>query len=242
MLFQSPASTTAITALIAAAGVVVGAVVTAAAAAFSAQQKIREVELLYQQKLRDNYLSNARQFLEEVYVPIGIALGSLGDAYDAARQAIDFGASRIDPAAQDAFENACGRYLQIIDDLFARGADAFLTTAIELRLRSLNSFLRASRTATQPIIKMVLQVRTGMFPVAPRFSSSITKEIRGRFAAELYGLTSSFSIPWFGISYSAEELIAAPLTSRQFEKRIVVDIADIKLLIKEVTLGGHAGT
>src|SRR5205809_3525839 len=106
-------------------------------------------------------------------------------------------------------------------------------------MRLFNNFLRTARTVTQPIVKVVVQVSGGMFPVAPRFASSITKEIRGRFASELYGLGSSFRILGFGFSYSAEELIAAPLTSRQFEKRMVVDIVDIKLLIKEVTLGGH---
>src|SRR5436190_16282173 len=118
MGFQTSSTSTTSTALIGAAGIAVGAAITAFASAFSARQKIREVELVYQQKLRENYLANARQYLKDVYVPVGIALGSLGDAYDAARQVIDFENRSIDQAAEHAFENARGRYLQIIDDLF----------------------------------------------------------------------------------------------------------------------------
>ena len=238
MCFQTTISPGAITALIAAGGVVVGAVVTALAAAFSARQKIREVELVYEQKLRDNYLTNARQYIYSVYVPIGIALGSLGDAYLAVRQHIDFKAKHVDPAAQKQFEDACDSYLQIIDDLFSRGADAFLTSATELRLRSFSSFLRSSRNAKEPSVQMVFQAASSFIP-APA-DSVYTTHAGGKLAAKLYGSGVSVNIAGIGFSYSAKELIAAPLTSREFEKRLVEDIAKIKYLIKEVTLGTHS--
>ena len=183
MIFQISASPGAITALIAAAGVVVGAGVTALAAAFSARQKIREVELTYEQKLRDNYLANARQYIYSVYVPIGIALGSLGDAYLAVRQQIDFKARRVAPTAQKAFEDACDSYLRVIDDLFSRGADAFLTSATELRLRSFSSFLRSSRNAKEPTVQMVFQVGRSLF--MPTLADSIvTTHVGGKIGSE----------------------------------------------------------
>ncbi len=53
-------------ALIATVGVVAGALLTALAAAYAARQKTREIELTYQQKLQENYLTNARQYIQGV--------------------------------------------------------------------------------------------------------------------------------------------------------------------------------
>jgi hypothetical protein len=81
---------TAINALIATAGVVVGALLTALASTYTARQKTREIELAYERKLEENYLANARQYIEGVYAPLSIALTRLSDAYRVCRGQISF--------------------------------------------------------------------------------------------------------------------------------------------------------
>jgi hypothetical protein len=216
--FQSSPPPAATTALIAAAGVVVGALVTALAAAYAAKQKTREVELTYRQKLQDNYLANARQFIEEVYVPISIALGTLSDAFQFAKQFIDDKAGTIDPAAQNFFGTSRDAYMLTIDDLFARGADAYLTSAVEIRLRSFNSFLRASATAVKPVVRLSFQVSGWAFPLSSLSSTAVTTEIGGKLASGLYGNRASFNFFGFGFSYDAKELIGGWATDRPIRR------------------------
>jgi hypothetical protein len=56
----------------------------------------------------------------------------------------------------------------------------------------------------------------------------------GKFSVEPFSLGAG----GFGLSYKSE-VLAAPIYSRDFERRIVVDVPTIKSLIKEVTLGSH---
>jgi hypothetical protein len=62
----------------------------------------------------------------------------------------------------------------------------------------------------------------------------------GRERLAVYGGVD-VALPWLGTSYRVERLLEAPLTSADFERRIVTDLARIKNLIKEVTLGAHVG-
>jgi hypothetical protein len=224
-------------AIIAACGVGAGAGVTALAAAYAARQKIREVELTYEQKLRDNYLSNARQYTNGIYVPISMALRKLGDAYKT------FQADReIDDEAQAEarFREACDAYESSINELFEKGADAFLTTQLEERLVSFNSFLRASLKADEEIAIAVLTYEMAL-PVAPWISTarSIKKELRGKWAQRFGSNSMSLRVLGAGMYLDTTETVAAPLTSDAFERRFSIDVTAIKYLIKEVTLGAH---
>lgn len=69
------------TAIVAAGGAVIGAGFTAVASAFTARQKIRELDVAYKQRLQDGYLANARAYTHTLYIPLGITLTKLSEAY-----------------------------------------------------------------------------------------------------------------------------------------------------------------
>lgn len=71
-----------------------------------------------------------------------------------------------------------------MEDLFARGADAFLTAALDERLRAFNVFLRASMDAKEPILNVVFGYNLNLLG---KFSTvhDFTSEARGRWARTL---------------------------------------------------------
>src|ERR1700730_464754 len=241
--FLAAASETAddtwIKALIAAGGVVAGALFTAAAAAYTARQKIKESELTYAQKLQDGYLANARLYIEGVYAPLSIALTKLSNAYRSFRGRINFDPPDVDDKAAATFREACHEYNRTMSDLLDRGADAFLTTALDERIQSFNGFIRESLKASEPVIKFVVGYSLSFAGLSFLTTSyDFTSQVRGRWATRAARLGDvSFKILGSGFKYRVNELLAAPVFSKEFESRISTDIPAIKFLIKEVTLG-----
>ena len=221
-----------VTVLAAALGAVVAGVVNAHAA----NRRIKEVELQYLYKLRDGYLDNARKLAGEVYIPISIALTSLFKSYER------FAAS-INPAAakqaifRDDFETECLRYLQTIDDLFARGADAYLITEIDEQLNDFSNFIRNSLDQKAIRKRRVLQTQFGMLGVFTLPSVEIEGKVTSRIARTTI---PPFKLNAFGLRFSySEKVLAAPFETIEFEARIRTEIPRIKFLVKEVTLGSN---
>jgi len=65
---------TILVALIGTPGLVIGAILSFVVSAFSARQKIRELELTYRQKLDENISTNARLHLDDLYIPLNAGL------------------------------------------------------------------------------------------------------------------------------------------------------------------------
>ncbi len=241
------AAETALTAAIAAAAVVIGAVATAIASSYSARQKIKEIEITYLQKLSETYLSNARLYTNSVYVPISIALSKLADHYEDFRLHIDFTTGEANDESKREFREACSEFNRSLTDLINQGSDAFLTTALEHRLRSFASFIRSSSGASETRVRMVFEyeIRT---PFMPLMSSTISRRIVKESSAHkgsalgLKRLQFSFNVFGAGFRSLMEEILAAPITSREFEERFLTDIANLKFLIKEVTLGAQTAS
>ena len=119
-------NTSATVALITTGGVVIGATVTAIASAFSARQKIRELEVTYTQRLREGYLANARAYTHALYVPLGIQITRLSNAYLMLRPHIPQDYAKPEDPQLQLFLTQCREYLSAMDGFFVRGADAFL--------------------------------------------------------------------------------------------------------------------
>jgi len=196
--------------LIAFAGAVIGALTAAAANMYAASRRIKEMEVSYTFKLRDGYLENARKLTAEVYVPLNIALTKLSAAYDMFRARIDFDANTVPEGSHNFFVGQCRNYLNTVDELFDRGADAYLTTDLDAKLREFNSFIRESTCAETTTTKNVFEAADGWLPFGSRT----------------------------GLGYS-REVLAAPLKSRTFEKKFQIELTRLKTLIKDVTLGSH---
>lgn len=70
-----------IKAIIGLTGVIGGAIIGGFVAAYNAKQKIKEIEIQHSHQLHENYLSNAREYMQSVYIPISIELTNLSQAY-----------------------------------------------------------------------------------------------------------------------------------------------------------------
>jgi hypothetical protein len=227
------------------AGVLLGAIITALASAYSARQKVREIELTYKQKLHESYLTNARQYIKSVYIPLSIALLKLLDRYLKFRDYSKLNPNEMGDIGLEQFQQAYQEYKEVVSNLLERGADAYLTAQLEQRLQSFNRFLDASMTAQNPVISRVLDYRV-YIPGTIRYSGSLTvksdKGVMERVLTSMFGRRrfNLNPIPGISVLYQMPELLAAPITSVEFQERMIQDIQDMKFLIKEVTLGSHA--
>jgi hypothetical protein len=244
----------------------IAAVLTALANGYAANRKIKEIELGYQHKLRDTYVENARKAAAEVYIPISIALTDFSSQYGAFRVSIDFDAGTSDPVAHAKFKAKALSYLEFIDGLMMRGADAYLTTELDEDLQKFNAFIRQSADADHIITKQIIKASVSAFPLgtyqsdftrtstlpstATQKTHSLTRSggplrsVLGRLFSGMRSLENlgakNVSLKVAGISVDlATEVLAAPLDSREFEARITSEIPEIKYLIKEVILGSH---
>lgn len=225
-----------VTVLAAAAGAIIAGIVNA----YAANRKIREIELQYLFKRRDSYIDNARSVMAEVYIPISIALTKLSNSYE--RFVTMNGASQQSAvqAFRDEFETASLAFLDEMDSLLARGADAYLTTAIDERLNDFNNFLRGSLARKTLVKKRVYQASISLFGLKARSGLEETAEVNtwlGRVRIP------TMSISTFGARLGyAERVLSAPIDSDEFEARFKSDVVQIKFLVKDVTLGSTAPT
>lgn len=234
------------TALIAAAASLATALVAGSAAAYGARLKIREIELGYSQKLHENYLSAARQYTRSIYVPLSIALTKLSEAFLEFRDSLDVETRQVDDEIVAGFRQACESFLTEIQRMSAAGADAFFTSELEEQLLSFSTFVRKSLTSTKARADVVFESSFGWGFIAlalggNRLTFRRSGVISGSAAETVQSRGGTVSLMGVSLSYRAEKLLEAPLTSKPFEQRMVEDLPRLKALIKEVTLGAHSG-
>ncbi|HCH2593646.1 TPA: hypothetical protein NKS49_004521 [Vibrio parahaemolyticus] len=223
-----------ITALIAGTAGILGAVIGGYYKALSAKQKILELNQNYNQKLQDNYLEKAREYTESVYAPLSIALAKLSYAF---RQ-YQINTGKIDEhVLLTQLSSAIEEFNSVVMELMSKGAGAFLTTELDERLQSFGAFLDASKNAEHATLKMIFGFA---LPFLGSGFQETERRFSGRFARTLWSPRLAISLGGLGISYEAKEILAAPLSSRDFEERFVRDSHIINVLIKEVTLGAKA--
>lgn len=229
-----------ITGLIAAVSAIVGAIVAAIAKGYASKQKIQELRLIYEQKLEEGYLINAREYTQAVYVPINVALTSLNFAFQnlLARKTEK---GTLSEDAINKFKNESTNFQGTIKNLSERGANAFLTTELDEKLQSFCSFLYSSPSASEPVIKVIFQYFLP-FIGKSRYKGHVAREAKGKWAKFFKSQKFSWEFSLFdvGFSYEAEEILAAPIGSKEFEFRFSKDFHILSSLIKEVTLGSRA--
>jgi len=203
---------------------------------FVVRAKVREVDLLYRQKLADSYLATARTYTREIYVPLNVLLSQLADAYLELREHIDFENATVPASDAAAFRLGAQSFITDLSALVSRGADAFLTTDVEARLRDFRHFLASSLDAQATETKMVIQSFLG--PTTSTTTSSVLPMalVAASTVASRLSSVSLWAGRWARLSVEIETL-AAPLSSRAFEARFSRDLGVLKESIKLVTLG-----
>ncbi len=145
-------------------------------------------------------IENARKLTAEVYIPINIALTKLFNSYERFASTIKLASKDKQKGYRDSFETECLSYLQTIDDLSARGADAYLTTAIDKQLNDFSNFVRNSLDQNVVRKRRVLQATFSLFGLstAPIASDFETNAISAFARTKI----PSFSLGAFGLRLS----------------------------------------
>jgi hypothetical protein len=214
-----------------------GAIVVGVVNAYASRQKIKEVELQYKFKLRDGYLENARKLTEQVYIPINIALTDLYNSYEK----FIVSANTDDDTIEKTYREDCGKYLKAIDDLFRRGADAYLTNSIDETLNGFTNFVRNSLEAKEVTKRQIFQPKISALGFYIFDSPAIERDYIIPAKASSWRTQTqslSFGVGGLHITYN-ERTLAAPIKSDEYQTRLRTEVPVIKSLIKEVTLGYH---
>ena len=219
-----------INAAIAAFAALFGGGIAAVASHVNTRHKLKELELAASQKLRENYLQNAREYTKAIYVPLALAVSRLYDAYNVYQRNITL------QNRDDLFESAIEKWLSEVRRLRDSGAEAFLTNELEDRLRHFSEFLDASLIASEIRRKAVIGYQVGFGGL--NYIESYELTLTGKKAMWLRSPKVSLSMFGMGFTYEADMVLAAPLDTFEFNKRFVSLSSEIRILIKEVTLGG----
>jgi hypothetical protein len=223
--------------IIAAVAAVLGAIVAGVYSQHNARVKLKELQITYEQRLQESYLANARQYTTSLYVPLALALARLSSSFEEFNRQVNAVTGSVDREHEERFRGAILLFYETFNSLTERGADAFLTTELEEGLRSFTSFLRASATAAEPVIKAVYKYRLSIAQFG--ISGQKALEWRGRAASRWRSNPINVDFLGSGFTYQANEVLAAPLNSPDFAQRFSIDVPTLKRLIKEVTLGAH---
>jgi hypothetical protein len=223
-----------ITALIAAAAAILAAAVTALSSAYVARRKVAEIQLTNALQLASQYLESARQYTQNVYLPIARAVHNLHKAF------LDFKAvteeSEASAAKRD-FLNAINTFLAVTDAQFESGASAVLTFKLDDMLTGFTAFVEKSRSATESVTINEVELALSMGFLGWHIQKKLIRDFSSSISPY-----DSFALRTVGISLGLQQnpvLVAAPLDSNNFAKRFILDVNQIKSAIKEVTLGAY---
>ena len=120
--------------------------------------------------------------------------------------------------------------------LFSENTDVSSDKLLD-KLRSFVEFLRDSLNATTPVLKAQLGYKIGFGGL--RIHETRSLKLVGPAAIRWRSPPISVSMAGMGVTYEANVLLSAPISSKEFGTRFVADSGDLRFLVKEVTLGGR---
>lgn len=181
----------------------------------------------------DKYLGHAREHTDTVYVPLASALALLKAAF---QKYVFEGRVETDKYL---FLQQIEHFIAELQRLERQGATAFVTTELEELILSFTSFIRASKSATEPKMEIVYDFNLSFGGAASTMSTSRVIDVSpGGLAAKVRNL--SVSIPGIAAEFRTSDLIQAPIDTDEFQARFERDTHRINVLVKEVTLGSAA--
>ncbi|QIM22382.1 hypothetical protein G7075_16585 [Phycicoccus sp. HDW14] len=214
---------------ITAAGVLLGVIFTVLGSLYVANKRIAELNIAHAQKLQEVFLSNARAYLEAVYLPLHLAQAHLAAGYRTF-QLQDSSSIGHPSGPKERLTAVIDEYLKLVDQMMDRAAGAFLSPQLEDEIEDLSSFLRASIAADAVKRRITFTIRV--------YGTSMSRVVES--TANVW--PSNISLMGIGSSVEVTKVLAAPLTSKEFEEQFVTATTRVRGLIKEVTLGAHART
>ena len=217
-------------ALISGSAALLGAAISAFVAYFVAHEKTKQLEHTHIRELQREHLNNARQHLESIYIPLGKALTLLDDRFFTFQSLsnLDDEADQNNEFALEQFVKAVRDFQELIKALREQGAEVFMIPELDQTLGSFVSFLRESLGADSPVVKVVVSVKFNTLGLSTLTERSM--QISGRHAGKIRARFSIYGFP-VGITYAANEVLAAPLVSKEFVDQVSSTLPVLKTLI-----------
>lgn len=205
----------------------------------AARSRIQALEIAYEQRLEEKYLSSAKEYKISLYMPLATSMATLG---------IEFGDFQSSSGAtRKSFVQSIERFSEELDEMILRGASALMIAPLDKWLVSFRRFLCNSVDAEDAKVERRIEFSARMLFSAVGRRGDITVGRVGSFIAEIvkFGLSIMSPVVGIGLGFPTirvlrDEIIRAPLESREFESRFLADSERINTLIKEVTLGASA--
>lgn len=213
---------------------IIGATIGAIAKNQNSRHKLNEIKFEYEKRLQEGYLDRARDYLKSVYIPLSIEVTKLNASF------LSFREKPSVKAENKRFKSSIKEFITTVDSLGEVGANAFYTTELDETLQSFREFLGRAVYSEDVKTKAVIKISYDSFFLRNTFEHKQTLVMKGAKKALLKGDFSANFIGFPTITYQINELLEAPLDSKEFEERFVTDVGMIKILVKEVTLGANA--
>lgn len=202
--------------------------------AYAARRKVAEIELTNAFQTANQYLESARQYTQNVYLPLAAAVHNLHTAFLRFKAITE--ESKM-PAATQKFSDEVGEFLDVTNNQFKAGASAVFTFKLDDTLTGFTTFIDKSRSATESVTVNEIEIAFSLGFSGWRIQRSLTRQFTSSVSPY-----DEFAFRILGMSIGVRQnpvLVAAPLTSNDFAKRFTLDVNGIKVAIKEVTLGAY---
>lgn len=216
------------TVLVGAVATVVGAALGAWGRGYAADVKIRALEVEYSQRLRSEYLANAREYTNSVYIPLAIIFMRFRQEFEGFRTGCK------GETEQEKFRETIDWFLREIQSQEEAGAAVFQTVELSETVAAFKRFQDRSRDVEASRTQMLVSLKLSMAPFFSGLRLSRKLEVPGG-----PGSFRAVSMDFLPFSYSIAEVVEAPICSDEYEERFLRDTRAVELLIKEVTLGAR---
>ena len=219
-----------VVALISGGAAVAAAIVTGLVSRFSAREKSKQLEKQYVRELEANHLENARQHVEDLYIPVSKAISLFSDRFRRYQTELDSTSDLADPTQVAQLREAIEDLEEFLQAIRERGAEVFMIPELEELLFPFAVFLRESLDSGKSVVKAVVSVNVGLLGVSASAERAfeVSRSLAGRVRVPGFGI---------GFSYEAEEVLAAPVTSTEFVNQVSETLPKLRAALKIVTLG-----
>lgn len=208
-----------------------GALVSRWHTASKFRDELQKLKLERLNEQNDLYLKNAREQIGTVYVPLSASLAALKASF---QNYIYQGRKEQKIVA---FVDQIDDFIEQLQALELRGATAYVTTDLEDSLIRFVEFLRASKSANEPIVDIAYNFSVGLGGFKTMHIGAIKTNAS---KATRPGFSASISAAGIGAGVRVSDIVQAPIHSEEFQARFERDSYRLSVLIKKVTLGSTA--
>ncbi len=237
------------TALIGLGGVIFGAIAAFSASYFQSKSRLKELEIQYEHNLKNKYLENARNHINDLYIPLNITLSKIYHSYIEFRDLSRIHNNEMVTTVEAAYENfkeSFSRYEIEINRIWSEGLDSYFIFDLEEKISYFKNLISNSLNSTA--VQAEKEILVTNFPIEfemntpfikAKFFSQTKKRSFDRMVHRKVSVRLA-PLAFFGLNYEiefAKKILSAPLSSKEFERQFIEYYTCIKSGIKTVTLG-----